>query len=90
MIIKSEHYLLVEDVVQYKKCDGCGRKLRTDNTDHVCNAKRETYKNNKLNKKRDYIPIKPIKEKEIQDVSKIVFFDLETFPDSVNRMHVVI
>jgi hypothetical protein len=89
LILKSGHYMLLGEETRYKICENknCNRVLLESNTDHVCNAKRETYKNNMINGQNDYIPIKPIKEANKIDYDSMIFFDLETFPLGKTRSH---
>ena len=88
-----EHYTLFtmpysEDDVK-TKCKECGRKLKANNTKHKCDPKRVSYKDHVVDKKKAFVKVQSVEEKEKLDYSKVVSWDLETFIENkTNNMSV--
>ena len=77
----AEHYYVIEEISQEKKCEYCGRIYKDE---HKCDVNKILYYNDKI-KKQDIDEcryIKPLSKgnKVDQDiVEKMFIFDLETF-----------
>jgi len=76
----GNHYELVVDEINFKKCERCGNVLRTDNTEHKCNITNVSFKKFK-DKKNDTIHIQKVACKTQTSIDDMIFYDLETFPD---------
>lgn len=84
LYLRDDHYFLFE-VVEFKNCDKCGRKLKADNTKHVCNIKMITHKHMREGKK-DYVQVRDIIEKEKINYDNVIHWDLETFQDTTSHI----
>jgi len=81
----NEHYYVVESI-DFKRCKTCGKKLRQDNENHVCNEKNIAYFKNKVCKKTEYVAMINCREKNKIEKDSMVFFDLETFQDGLSHV----
>ena len=79
LCLMFDHYYLVEGEIEYKKCEGCGRKLLAKNDTHTCNVNIENYYHNKVLKEGKYVAIKNIKDKKQYDTNYIICYDFETY-----------
>lgn len=87
IMLFNNHYYSCK-YIDYNKCKHCNTKLLENNTTHICNIKRITYYQNQLGKKNDFVSmINPSSKgnKKIDD-DKMIFFDLETFQESINHI----
>lgn len=87
IMLFNNHYYSCK-YIDYNKCNHCNTKLLENNTTHICNIKRITYYQNQLGKKNDFVSmINPSSKgnKKIDD-DKMIFFDLETFQESINHI----
>lgn len=85
LFLRDEHYFLF-DVIEFKKCDKCGRKLRLENENHKCNINRASYRRRQIHKKRDFVQVHDVKEASKIDYNDIVHWDLETFQHIINHV----
>jgi len=82
IMLMNQHYYIIE-FIDYIKCKQCGRKLREDNSDHVCNNKRISFYSKQKCGKSEYVDMINCEEKQMISNDKMIFFDLETFQDTV-------
>ena len=84
IMLMNDHYYIVENI-DYITCRECGINHNSDKV-HVCNNKRISYYNNVITKKREYVQTIDPTEKEIIKKDVMIFFDLETFQESVSHV----
>jgi hypothetical protein len=83
IMLMNEHYYIVE-YIDYFHCEHCGRKLLEGNKDHVCNKRGTTFYQSQRLKKREYVDMINCKDKKGKIVEdRMIFFDLETFQETV-------
>ena len=89
IMLMKEHYYVVKyvDKIKKKQCEGgCGRLLNVTNTKHVCTKPRIVYRNNMIEKKQSLVSMKKCKEPAVIDSDRMIFFDLETFQESISHV----
>lgn len=83
----TKHYSVLQLQNQKKQCTLCGAYIRNKNK-HICNANKiqfyRKFKNKSMNACADF---KPVTE-EPQDYNNVYIFDLETFPEHEDKVHV--
>ena len=88
LYLRNEHYLLYSHT-NYMNCNHCGSRINVVNQkNHKCNASNVSFKQRKMNKKRDIVKVQNIKEKNKIDYNSVVFWDLETFQPKGDVSHV--
>ena len=82
IMLMNEHYFIVE-YIDYKKCKQCGKKLLSENETHECNNKITTYWKSRICNKREYVDMIDCSDKVKISEDSMIFFDLETFQETV-------
>ena len=75
--LMGEHYYTYE-LVCYRKCDVCGQKVLSTNTDHKCNKDKASYYTVQITKEKSMVTTSKYVEDKL-DYDKVVYWDLETF-----------
>ena len=86
LMLMMEHYFLVMETITYKRCETCLKKLRSENTDHVCNEKNINYVENKLLKSGKYVANIKKEKKEDYNLDSVIVFDFETYTDNNKKL----
>ena len=84
IMLMNDHYYIVENI-DYNTCKECGIKYSLDKI-HLCNKKRVSYYNNVITKKREYVATIDPTEKEKISNDTMIFFDLETFQETISHV----
>ena len=85
IMLMNEHYFIVE-YIDYKKCEQCGKQLLLNNETHECSNKKTTYWKSRICKKREFVDMIDCSDKEKISKDSMVFFDLETFQETVSHV----
>jgi hypothetical protein len=85
IMLKNDHYYIVE-TLEYKKCGKCGKKLRFENDDHVCNITNISYYNSKICELSNMVRVFNKRDDKVIDDDSMIFFDLETFQDGLKHV----
>ena len=59
LYLKNEHYYSYE-VVTYKKCDMCGRRLKSNNMEHVCSKEMAAFYAARVTGMKKYVSMKKL------------------------------
>jgi len=82
IVLMNDHYYIAE-YVDYFKCQQCGRKLSKKNETHQCSNKMTTYYKKQVCGKREFVDMIDCSDKEKISKDSMIFFDLETFQETV-------
>lgn len=85
IMLMNSHYYIVE-YVEYNKCDKCGKKLLSSNTNHQCSNKMITYYKKQVLKQNEYVDMIDCSDKKKIQMDEMIFFDLETFQEKVSHI----
>ncbi len=85
--LRNAHYYLYE-VINYRKCPSCGRKLKGSNATHKCNIEGISYLNRIVKEKNSIVKVQIIREKEKMNYNNMVHWDLETSQPEKNGAHI--
>jgi len=77
LFLKDKHYFTY-DMIIYRKCDTCGRKLFKTNETHECNKQMASYYSAEVTGKKDIVRSFKIEEPKI-NYDQMVYWDAETF-----------
>ena len=78
----NAHYYIV-DYINFHKCEQCGKKVLTSNDTHQCSNKMTTFWRSRICKKREFVDMIDCSDKEKITKDSMIFFDLETFQETV-------
>ena len=78
LFLNNEHYYTYE-MILYRKCEGCGRKLFQSNETHECNRQTASFYRAEVMGKKDIVRSFGSLEKPKMDYNKMVYWDTETF-----------
>lgn len=81
VLLIANHYSLITETIAYKRCKDCNKILNSNNTTHKCNLGNIRFTKNKFTDEK-LVYVHPIEESNVIDYNKMVYYDLETFPDS--------
>ena len=83
IMLMKDHYYIVE-YIDYFHCELCGKKLLKSNETHVCNNKSLTFYRSQKLKKHDFVDMIDCTDKKGKIAEDtMIFFDLETFQETV-------
>jgi len=81
IMLMNDHYYIVE-YLDYNNCSQCGQKTNA-NIQHKCDPKRVTFFRSRKCKKREFVDMIDCTDKEKIKEDSMIFFDLETFQETV-------
>jgi hypothetical protein len=78
--LEDDHYTVIDSTYKINKCSDCGKEYRET---HNCNLRMKTYFQKRILKKKtlNFVSKGRAKSEKEVNYNKIIFFDLETFPD---------
>lgn len=85
IILVNDHYYVVK-TQEKKRCLECNKTLNLENDTHKCSNKKISYHHIQHKKQIDCVCMAPCEDKKIIDKDNIIFFDLETFQDTVTHV----
>jgi hypothetical protein len=85
IMLMNDHYYIV-DYIDFYKCEQCGKKLLTSNETHQCSNKMTTFWRSRICNKRDFVSLVDCSDKEKISKDSMIFFDLETFQETVSHI----
>lgn len=88
LVLMGGHYWLIKNQAEpLKKCYSCGKKYRNVHTECVP-SKKLFYEQQIHSDGKKWVKSSEYKKKKKYCENDVIFFDIETFPDPINKAHI--